>query len=165
MVLKADVLAAAIDAVSPPRRPASAAADVAARTSVSPVGGARAGGGARRRHPLRRFEGVDERVISGRNLQEVSVGDYVSVRRRGGGAGRARRLRAADTGVMGKIESAAEESHEAGLLEHPHYTRPARMGGGPIPDILLSGDHARIARGAVRRRERLTRERRPDLLK
>ncbi len=66
---------------------------------------------------------------------------------------------------MGKMESAAEESHEAGLLEHPHYTRPRDWEGRQIPDILLSGDHARIARWRRAEAERLTQERRPDLLK
>ena len=111
-----------------------------------------------------RFEGVDERVIEARNLIEVSIGDYVL----SGGELAAmvlidacvRRL----PGVMGSAASLGDESFEAGLLEYPQYTRPRAWEGRAIPDVLLSGDHARIAAWRREQSERLTRARRPDLL-
>ena len=91
-----------------------------------------------------RFEGVDERVIEGRGLQEVSIGDYVL----SGGELAALVLLDACVrllpGVMGKAESGHDESFENGLLEYPHYTRPREWEGRAIPDVLLSGDHGRI---------------------
>jgi tRNA (guanine37-N1)-methyltransferase len=111
-----------------------------------------------------RFEGVDERVIEARGLEEVSIGDYVL----SGGEPAAIVLIDAVVrllpGVMGKVQSGAQESFEAGLLEYPHYTRPRVWEGRPIPEALLSGDHARIERWRREEAERLTRERRPDLL-
>jgi tRNA (guanine37-N1)-methyltransferase len=112
-----------------------------------------------------RYEGVDQRVIEARGLEEVSVGDYVL----SGGEPAALVLLDACIrllpGVMGAGEaSAAEESHgEAGLLEYPHYTRPAVWQGRPVPDVLLSGHHAEVARWRREESERATRERRPDL--
>ena len=110
-----------------------------------------------------RFEGVDERVIAARGLEEVSVGDYVL----SGGEVAAIVLLDACVrllpGVMGKAISADEESFAQGLLEYPHYTRPQLFEGRPIPEILLSGDHAKIAAWRRSEAERLTRERRPDL--
>lgn len=111
-----------------------------------------------------RFEGVDERVIATRALEEVSIGDYVL------SGGEVAALVVLDAcvrllpGVMGAQASAVDESFEDGLLEHPHYTRPRDFEGHAIPDVLLGGDHARIA--AWRRSEalRTTRLRRPDLL-
>lgn len=111
-----------------------------------------------------RFEGVDERVIEGRGLEEVSIGDYVLS---GGEIATMALLDACVRllpGVMGKDESSAEESFEGGLLEYPHYTRPREWEGRTIPDALLSGDHARIARWRREEAEKLTRARRPDLL-
>jgi tRNA (guanine37-N1)-methyltransferase len=112
-----------------------------------------------------RFEGVDERVIEARNLQEVSIGDYVL----SGGEPAALVLLDAIVrllpGVMGKTESGEEESFENGLLEYPHYTRPREWEGRTIPDILLSGDHKKIAEWRRAESERLTKERRPDLVK
>jgi tRNA (guanine37-N1)-methyltransferase len=112
-----------------------------------------------------RFEGVDERVIEGRGLTEVSVGDYIL----SGGEMAALTLLDACVrllpGVMGKDESGADESFEDGLLEYPHYTRPREWEGRTIPKTLLSGDHARIARWRREQAEKLTRERRPDLLR
>ena len=112
-----------------------------------------------------RFEGVDERVIAARQLEEISVGDYVL----SGGEIAAMILLDACVrllpGVMGKQESGADESFENGLLEYPHYTRPREWEGLTIPDALLSGDHARIARWRREQAETLTNERRPDLLK
>jgi tRNA (guanine37-N1)-methyltransferase len=110
-----------------------------------------------------RFEGLDERVIEARGLREVSVGDFVL----SGGEVAAMALIEAVVrllpGVVGKAVSLAEESFEAGLLEHPHYTRPRDWEGHPIPEVLLSGDHKRIAAWRRAESERLTRERRPDL--
>jgi tRNA (guanine37-N1)-methyltransferase len=110
-----------------------------------------------------RFEGVDERVIEARGLIEVSIGDYVL------SGGEIAALAILDAcvrlipGVMGKEASGAEESFERGLLEYPHYTRPREWEGRAIPDVLLSGDHAKIAAWRRAEAERITRERRPDL--
>jgi tRNA (guanine37-N1)-methyltransferase len=110
-----------------------------------------------------RFEGVDERVIAGRGLIEVSIGDYVL------SGGEIAALAVLDAcvrlipGVMGKIESGEQESFESGLLEYPHYTRPRDWEGRAIPDVLLSGDHRRIDEWRRQEAELITRERRPDL--
>jgi tRNA (guanine37-N1)-methyltransferase len=111
-----------------------------------------------------RYEGVDQRVIEARGMREVSIGDYVL----SGGEPAALVLLDACVrllpGVMGAAESAAEESHGVeGLLEYPHYTRPAEWQGRAIPAVLLSGNHAEIARWRRAESERITRERRPDL--
>jgi tRNA (guanine37-N1)-methyltransferase len=110
-----------------------------------------------------RFEGIDQRVIEARSLREVSIGDYVL----SGGELAAMVLIDAVVrllpGVVGAAASLAEESFEAGLLEYPHYTRPRDWEGRAIPDVLLSGDHKRIAEWRRAEAERLTRERRPDL--
>jgi tRNA (guanine37-N1)-methyltransferase len=112
-----------------------------------------------------RFEGVDERVIGGRALREVSIGDYVL----SGGELAAMVLLDACVrllpGVLGADASLAEESFETGLLEYPHYTRPRSWEGHEIPEVLLSGDHRRIEAWRRGEAERLTRERRPDLLR
>jgi tRNA (guanine37-N1)-methyltransferase len=110
-----------------------------------------------------RFEGVDERVIEGRDLTEISIGDYIL----SGGEIAALTLLDACVrllpGVMGKQESGEDESFEGGLLEYPHYTRPRSWEGREIPEVLLSGDHARIAAWRRAQAEALTRDRRPDL--
>src|ERR1700733_5471457 len=110
-----------------------------------------------------RFEGVDERVIAGRGLEEVSIGDYVL----SGGEIAAMALLDACVrllpGVMGAAASSAEESFAEGLLEYPQYTRPRLWEGRPIPEVLLSGDHGKIAAWRRAEAERLTGERRPDL--
>jgi len=111
-----------------------------------------------------RYEGIDQRVIEGRGLREVSIGDYVLA---GGEVAAMVLIEAAVRllpGVLGQPASLGEESFEAGLLEYPHYTRPRDWEGRPIPDVLLSGDHARIAAWRRAEAERLTRARRPDLL-
>ncbi len=112
-----------------------------------------------------RFEGVDERVIEGRALTEISIGDYIL----SGGEIAALTLLDACVrllpGVMGKQESGEDESFEGGLLEYPHYTRPRDWEGREIPEILLSGDHAKIARWRREQAEALTASRRPDLWK
>ncbi|ACL59976.1 tRNA (guanosine(37)-N1)-methyltransferase TrmD [Methylobacterium nodulans] len=164
MVLRCDVLAAAIDAAAP-------AEDPRPRLLMSPRG-----------RPLTqarvralsegpgvvvvcgRFEGVDERVIEGRRLEEVSIGDYVL------SGGELAALVLIDAcvrllpGVMGKIASGEEESFEGGLLEYPHYTRPREWEGRAIPEVLTGGNHAAIARWRADQATRLTRERRPDLI-
>ena len=163
MVLRADVLAASLDAGLAPDDPRP-------RLLMSPRGTpltqkmARAfAGGPGLVIVCGRFEGVDERVIEGRGLTEVSVGDYIL------SGGEIAALTLLDScvrllpGVMGKDESGAEESFEGGLLEYPHYTRPREWEGRTIPETLLSGDHARIARWRREQAEKLTRERRPDL--
>ncbi len=112
-----------------------------------------------------RFEGVDERVIQGRGLLEVSIGDFVLS---GGEIAALAMLDACVrliSGVMGKAESALEESFESGILEYPHYTRPREWEGLAIPEALLSGDHERIAKWRREQALRLTEARRPDLLK
>ncbi|MCB1548382.1 MAG: tRNA (guanosine(37)-N1)-methyltransferase TrmD [Hyphomicrobiaceae bacterium] len=111
-----------------------------------------------------RFEGVDQRVLDARAVREISIGDYVL----SGGELAAMVLIDAAVrllpGVMGKDESAHDESFEGGLLEYPQFTRPRVWEDRAIPEVLLSGDHARIARWRRAEAERLTRERRPDLL-
>ena len=106
---------------------------------------------------------VDQRVIEGRALEEVSIGDYILA----GGEIAAMALIDACVrllpGVMGKESSAAEESFAAGLLEYPQYTRPQVFEGRAIPDVLTCGDHAKVAAWRRAEAERLTRERRPDL--
>ena len=110
-----------------------------------------------------RFEGVDERVIAARQLEEVSVGDYVL----SGGEIAALALLDACVrlipGVMGKEASGAEESFSDGLLEYPHYTRPVVFEGQSIPDILTGGDHGKVRAWRRAEAERLTKARRPDL--
>src|SRR6266436_10134373 len=162
MVMKADVLARAVDETVSDTRP---------RLLMSPRG-----------TPLRqsrvqelaagpgvvllcgRFEGIDERLIAARNFEEVSVGDYVL------SGGEIAALVLIDAcvrllpGVMGKEASVAAESFSDGLLEYPQYTRPQEFEGRPIPEILLSGDHARVAAWRKAEAEALTRARRPDLL-
>ncbi len=110
-----------------------------------------------------RFEGVDERVLEARDLEQVSLGDFVL----SGGEPAAIALIDACVrllpGVVGKSESLAEESFEQGLLEHPQYTRPEEWQGRKVPEILLSGHHERIRAWRREAAERVTRERRPDL--
>jgi tRNA (guanine37-N1)-methyltransferase len=112
-----------------------------------------------------RFEGIDERVIEGRAMREVSIGDYVL----SGGELAAMVLIDACVrllpGVVGDAESLAHESFEAGLLEYPHYTRPREWEGRTIPEVLLSGDHQAVERWRREEAERITRARRPDLLR
>lgn len=164
MVLKPDILAAAIDAVSPQGDPRP-------RLLMSPRG--RPLTQARVRQLAEgdgvvivcgRFEGVDERVIEARQLEEVSIGDYVL----SGGEPAALVLLDAVIrilpGVMGNDRSGGEESFETGLLEYPHYTRPQVFEGREIPAVLISGNHGEIARWRREKAMELTRRRRPDLL-
>lgn len=164
MVLRADVLGAALDAagaenpdspmiyLSPRGRPfnQAMAKEIAAGPGVVLLAG--------------RFEGIDERVIAGRGLREVSIGDYVL----SGGELAAMVLIDACVrllpGVLGAAESLAHESFEGGLLEYPQYTRPRDWEGRFIPDVLLSGDHQAIAAWRKAEARRITAERRPDLV-
>lgn len=164
MVLRCDVVAAAVDHAragapelplvyaSPRGEPMSQglAAEWAAGPGLIVLAG--------------RFEGVDQRVIEARGLREVSLGDYVL----SGGELAAFVMFDACArllpGVIGSSESLAEESFSEGLLEYPQYTRPREWEGRTLPDVLLSGDHNRIAEWRRAEAERLTRERRPDLI-
>lgn len=161
MVLRPDVVAAALDAVPPDDRP---------RISLSPRG--RPLDQARVRALAEgpgavlvcgRFEGLDERVVEARGLEEMSVGDVVLA---GGEAAATVLIEACVRllpGVLGEPASAEEESFEDDLLEYPHYTRPRVWEGREIPQVLLSGDHARIAAWRREQAEEITRARRPDL--
>src|ERR1700691_1399931 len=166
MVLRADVLAAAIDAADaapgrPKERPRLLMSPRGRPLTPSRVRELAAGRGSL--IVCGRFEGVDQRVIEARQLEEVSIGDYVL----SGGEIAAMALIDACVrllpGVMGKLASGADESFSEGLLEYPQYTRPQEFEGLPIPDILLSGDHARIAAWRRAEAEALTKARRPDL--
>lgn len=164
MVMRADVLAAAIDETLAPE-------DIRPRLLMSPRGTPLT---QRRVRELAagpgvvvlcgRFEGIDERVIEARSLEEMSLGDFIL------SGGEIAGLALLDAvvrllpGVMGKEASGHEESFENGLLEYPHYTRPREFEGRAIPPVLLGGDHAKIAAWRRAEAERITRERRPDLL-
>ena len=161
MVMKADVLARAIDAVGADGRP---------RLLMSPRGipltQARVTTLAKSDGAVilcGRFEGVDERLIEARQLEEVSVGDYVL------SGGEVAALVLIDAcvrlipGVMGKEQSGIDESFAGGLLEHPQYTRPSMFEDRPVPAVLTGGDHAKVAAWRRAQAEKLTRERRPDL--
>src|ERR1700704_3261667 len=167
MVLRADVLADAIDAadIAPDRpkdRPRLLMSPRGRPLTQSRVVELAAGPG-----PLivcGRFEGIDQRVIDARRLEEVSIGDYVL----SGGEIAAMALIDACVrllpGVMGKEASGADESFSSDLIEYPQFTRPQAFEGQPIPEILLSGDHARVAAWRQAKAEALTKARRPDLL-
>jgi tRNA (guanine37-N1)-methyltransferase len=164
MVLRADVLGPALDHaarvspdapliyLSPRGTPLtqSLAHDLAAGRGVTLLAG--------------RFEGIDERVIAARGLKEISIGDYVLA----GGEVAAMVLIEACVrllpGVIGASESLASESFETGLLEYPQFTKPREWEGRPIPEVLLSGDHKKIEAWRRERAEKLTADRRPDLL-
>ena len=166
MVLRADVLAAAIDAAdgapdSQKDRPRLLMSPRGRPLTQSMVTELAAGPG-----PLivcGRFEGIDERVIEARGLEEVSLGDYVL------SGGEIAALALIDAcvrllpGVMGKTASGTDESFSDGLLEYPQYTRPQEFEGQPIPEVLLSGDHGRVAAWRQAEAEALTKARRPDL--
>ena len=165
MVLKPDILAKAIDTVSP-------AGDPRPRLLMSPRGAPLT---QVRAHELAegpgavivcgRFEGIDQRVIDNRGLEEISIGDYVLA----GGEVAAMVLLEAVVrlipGVLGSADSHADESFENGMLEYPQYTRPQSFEGTEIPAVLTSGDHGKIARWRAEQSQALTAARRPDLLK
>jgi tRNA (guanine37-N1)-methyltransferase len=165
LVMRADVLAAAIDAASPQgdERPRLLMSPRGRRIDQAFVAGLASGPGAL--IVAGRFEGVDERVIAGRGLVEVSIGDYVL----SGGEIAAMALLDAVVrllpGVMGNAESGASESFVGGLLEYPQYTKPRVWEERAIPDVLLSGDHERVAAWRRAEADRLTRDRRPDLVR
>jgi tRNA (guanine37-N1)-methyltransferase len=161
MVIRADVAAAAIDSVARDDRPLiylsprgeqftqAMAEEWAAGPGVVLFCG--------------RFEGLDERVIEARRMREISVGDAVLA---GGEAAALVVLEACVRqlpGVLGNESSVVEESFSDGLLEHPHYTRPREFEGRAIPEVLTSGDHAKVAAWRRTERQRLTAQRRPDL--
>lgn len=166
MVLKPDVLSAAIEAVAVPGVP---------KVLLSPRGApfSQARGRELAAGPgvllvCGRFEGVDERVIEAQALEEISVGDFVL------SGGEIAAMAMMDCcvrllpGVMGAADSASEESFEDGLLEYPHYTRPATWAGPDgierrVPEVLLSGHHGKVAEWRMKQREEITRRRRPDL--
>jgi len=170
MVMKPDVLSAALEAVS--ALPGMAEAP---KMLLSPRGvpfdqarGRRLAAGPGVVLVCGRFEGVDERVIEAHALEEISVGDFVL------SGGEIAAMAVMDCcvrllpGVMGEPHSASEESFEDGLLEYPHYTRPASWVGPDgierrVPEILVSGHHGRVAEWRARQREEITRRRRPDL--
>ena len=164
MVLRADVLAAALDSVAANdliKRPMLAMTPRGAPLTQARVRDLAAGPGAI--ILCGRFEGFDERIFEGRDLEPVSIGDYVLS---GGELGALVLLDACVRllpGVMGKASSGEEESFETGLLEYPHYTRPVDWEGRTIPEVLRSGDHARIAAWRHDRSVHDTRLRRPDL--
>jgi tRNA (guanine37-N1)-methyltransferase len=164
MVMRPDILAKAIDHVS-------AAGDPRPRLLMSPRGRPLTQGTVRALAAgpgvvivCGRFEGVDQRVIEARQLEEVSIGDYIL----SGGEPAAHALLDAIVrllpGVMGNEESGTHESFEDGLLEYPHYTRPQQFEGADIPAVLTSGNHAKIAEWRRSEAEWLTAQRRPDLL-
>ncbi len=165
MVLKPDVLAAAIDAVAHQNDPRP-------RLLMSPRGKPLTQARARALAAgpgvvivCGRFEGIDERVIEARNLEEISIGDYVLA----GGEVAAMVLLESVVrlipGVLGKDESNADESFENGVLEYPQYTRPQSFEGREIPAVLTSGDHGKVEKWRREESLKLTRARRPDLLK
>jgi tRNA (guanine37-N1)-methyltransferase len=161
MVMKADVLARAFDAVESGGRARLLMSPRGSPLTQARIEALAAGPGVVT--VCGRFEGVDQRLVDARGLEEVSVGDYVL----SGGEIAAMALIDACVrllpGVMGKEASGTEESFAGGLLEYPHYTRPAVWEGQPIPEMLLSGDHGKIAAWRQTEAEKLTRERRPDL--
>jgi tRNA (guanine37-N1)-methyltransferase len=161
MVLRADVLAAAIDAVAD-GRPILAMTPRGAPLTQARVRALSAGEGAI--ILCGRFEGFDERIFEGRDVEQVSIGDYVLS---GGELGAMVLLDACIRllpGVMGAASSGEEESFETALLEYPHYTRPSIWEGRTIPEVLRSGDHAKIAAWRKQRSIEDTRLRRPDLI-
>ncbi|MGY6628938.1 MAG: tRNA (guanosine(37)-N1)-methyltransferase TrmD [Oceanicaulis sp.] len=161
MVLRPDVAAAAIDSVSLADRPLIHMTPRGAPLSQTMVRDWAVGSGVV--VFCGRFEGLDQRVVEARGMTEVSVGDAVLA----GGEAPAMVLIEACVrlipGVLGKIESTVDESFEGDLLEYPHYTRPRVWEERDIPEVLLSGDHGRIARWRKEMAEEITRVRRPDL--
>lgn len=165
MVIRADVLAAAIDHAIMPDDPRPRLLMSPRGTPLTQMRVRELAYGPGAVILCGRFEAVDERLISARNFEEISVGDYILS---GGEPASIVLLDACIRllpGVMGKESSGEDESFEGGLLEYPHYTRPREWEGRNIPDILLSGDHKKIAEWRRAESERLTAERRPDLLK
>jgi tRNA (guanine37-N1)-methyltransferase len=160
MVMRADVLATAIDSL-PPGRPLLAMTPRGRPLTQARVRDLAAGPGVA--ILCGRFEGFDERLFEGRAIEPVSIGDYVLS---GGEIGALVLLDACVRllpGVMGAASSGEDESFETGLLEYPHYTRPQMWEGRTIPEVLRSGDHAKIEAWRKAQAESDTRSRRPDL--
>jgi tRNA (guanine37-N1)-methyltransferase len=164
MVMRADIAASAIDAARARAEPSTPALYLSARGR--PLAQARVRELAQGPGAILlcgRFEGIDQRVLDARDIEEVSIGDYVL----SGGELAAQVLIDACVrllpGVAGNEGSLAEESFASDLLEYPHYTRPRDWEGRAIPEVLLSGDHKKIAEWRREQAERLTKERRPDL--
>lgn len=163
MVLRADIVARAIDAVRPAGddRPLVCLSARGKKLTQARVRQLSAGSGVVLL--CGRFEGIDDRVLKSRGAEEVSVGDIVL----SGGEIAALALMDAVVrllpGVMGADASGVEESFEAGLLEYPQFTKPREFEGAVIPDILLSGDHGKIAAWRREQAEKTTAERRPDM--
>jgi tRNA (guanine37-N1)-methyltransferase len=164
MVMRADIAAAAIDAAREGAEPGTPVIYLSPRGYPFMQEQARELAGAPGVILLcGRFEGIDERVLQARNVEEISIGDYVLS---GGELGAQVVIDAVVRllpGVAGNEGSLAEESFAADLLEYPHYTRPREWEGRPIPDVLLSGDHRKIAEWRREQAEKLTKQRRPDL--
>jgi len=164
MVMRADIAAAAIDAASARAAPGTPSFYLSPRGTPLTQERVRAiaeGPGAILL--CGRFEGIDERVLEARRIEDISIGDYVL----SGGELAAQVLIDACVrllpGVAGNESSLAEESFASGLLEYPHYTRPREWEGRAIPEVLLSGDHKKIAEWRRAEAEALTKKRRPDL--
>ena len=164
MVMRADIAAAVIDAARADARPDTPVIYLSPRGYPFMQEQARElAGGPGIILLCGRFEGIDERVLQARNVEEISIGDYVL----SGGELAAQVVIDAVVrllpGVAGNESSLAEESFAAALLEYPHYTRPREWEGRAIPEVLLSGDHKRIAEWRREQAEKLTKQRRPDL--
>ncbi len=161
LVMRADILGAAIDSINHDDRPLLCLTPRGAPLTQHRAQALAAGPGLVAL--CGRFEGIDERVFSSRDIEEVSIGDFVLA----GGEIAAMALIEACVrlvpGVLGSASSLGEESFEGGLLEYPQYTRPREFQGRAIPDVLLSGDHQRIADWRDEQRKEITRTRRPDL--
>jgi tRNA (guanine37-N1)-methyltransferase len=161
MVMRPDVLAAALDALDADDRPRLVMSPRGRRLEQAGVQALADGPGVV--IVCGRFEGIDERVLDGRGLEEVSLGDFVL------SGGEPAAIAVLDAcvrllpGVMGSPASLAEESFARGLLEYPQYTRPRVFEGREVPEVLLSGHHERIRAWRLAEAKRLTRERRPDL--
>ena len=164
MVMRADIAAAAIDAARADAEPGTPALYLSPRgTPLTQARAQRLAQGPGVLLLCGRFEGIDERVLEAREIEEISIGDYVL----SGGELAAQVLIDACVrllrGVAGNEGSLAEESFASGLLEYPHYTKPRDWEGMPIPEVLLSGDHQKIAEWRRQQAEALTKARRPDL--
>lgn len=164
MVMRADIAALAIDAARADAEPGTPALYLSPRgTPLTQARAHRLAQGPGVLLLCGRFEGIDERVLEAREIEEISIGDYVL----SGGELAAQVLIDACVrllpGVAGNEGSLAEESFTSGLLEYPHYTKPRDWEGRPIPDVLLSGDHQKIAEWRRQQAEALTKARRPDL--
>ncbi len=163
LIMRADILANAIDSIDRAGRPIIALSPRGTPLTQAQAKALSLGPGLIAL--CGRFEGIDERLFEARNVEEISIGDFVLA----GGEIAAMALIEACVrllpGVLGSASSLGEESFEDGLLEYPHFTRPREFEGRAIPDVLLSGDHAKIAEWRREKAKEITRTRRPDLFK